>query len=235
MGAWQGSGHSVTTVGNRFSFPTVMSTLTPNRGSSVLSQHLHTTKKILQDLRSGAKCVWSGGIAVTPDTAEVRQTNGIDTLVTADACDGLVRRSRARCFRHPPPHSILEEQRRTDQQNPSRNPRSSSGLLELVREGSKHNRTHPRMPGLERTVYIAVLLMDSLSLHGHGQNSRLRRTFKLLPHRIVTVLGQRPALPELLSHGRLQCYQTTQTLVHQRSARTTTMDHLPPILPCSPS
>jgi hypothetical protein len=46
-----------------------------------------------------------------------------------DACCILVRRSGARRLRDPPLDSVLEEQARTSQPDPSRNPRPHSGLL----------------------------------------------------------------------------------------------------------
>ena len=68
-------------------------------------------------------------IAVTLDNAEVGKTSEMDAWTAADACCILVRCSRARRFRSPPPHPVLEKHRRANQPDPSRNPLSHSGLL----------------------------------------------------------------------------------------------------------
>jgi len=61
---------------------------------------------------------------VAPDKAEVRQVDEMGTWIVTDAHCILVLCSRARHPRDPLPDLILEEQSRTDQPNPSRNPLS---------------------------------------------------------------------------------------------------------------
>ena len=73
--------------------------------------------------------VQARSVAVTPDKAAVSQTNEMCAWIAIDTCCILVRRSRTRRFRDPPAGSVLEEHDRTDQSNPSRSPRSPSGLL----------------------------------------------------------------------------------------------------------
>jgi hypothetical protein len=107
-----------------------------SRGSSI-SQHLRATKKILRDVISDAKYVWSakgGGppnaprrrtdtqacrTAATLDSAEVQYTNEMDAWIATDAYRILGQHSRARRFRGPPPDSRLEKHVHIDQQDPS--------------------------------------------------------------------------------------------------------------------
>jgi len=66
-------------------------------------------------------------IAATPvDVTEVKRTNEIDGWIAADAWCVLGRHPRARRFRGPPLDSRLEEHGRTNQQDPSRDPRPHS-------------------------------------------------------------------------------------------------------------
>jgi len=51
---------------------------------------------------------------MTPDDAEVGQTDEMDTWIAADVCFILVRCSRARRFRNPLSHPVLEKHRRTN-------------------------------------------------------------------------------------------------------------------------
>jgi hypothetical protein len=78
-------------------------------------------------------------------------------------------------MRNPPLDSVLEEQARTSQPDPSRNPRSHSGLLEqgLRQRRPKPNRVNTRMPDLERGVYITLIFVDRFELQGRRQNLRL--------------------------------------------------------------
>jgi len=72
-------------------------------------------------------------IAATQGDAKVGQTNTMDKWTATDVCCILVRCSRARRVRSPPSYSVLEKRRRTNQSDPSRDPRSHPGLLEYKR------------------------------------------------------------------------------------------------------
>ena len=112
-------------------------------------------------------------ITATLDAAEVKRINEIDGWIATDARRALGRNSRARRFRSSPLDSRLEEQIRTDQQHPSRDPRPHSRLFEHGRERPRHYRTDPRMPDLEGGVRIPVFSVDPFSLLGRGENPGL--------------------------------------------------------------
>ena len=109
-------------------------------------------------------------ISVTPDKAEVSQTIGIGAWVVTNMRCTLVRCSRARHSRDPPPDSVMEERSHWNQPNPSRNPRSPSGLFGYTQERSKHNRVDPRVPDLEAGIHVPVFFVDRPCLCGRGQN-----------------------------------------------------------------
>ena len=113
-------------------------------------------------------------ITATLDAAEVtKRTNEVDGWIATDARRVLGRNSRARRFRSSPLDSRLEEQIRTDQQHPSRDPHPHSGLFERGRERSRPYRTDPRVPDLEGGVRITVFSVDPFSLLGRGENPGL--------------------------------------------------------------
>jgi hypothetical protein len=169
--------------------------------------------------------------------AEVRQTNESNVGIVTDVCCDLVRRSRTRCFRDPPPDSVLEEQHCTGQPDPSRNPRSRSGLLESRgrgRQRSRCNRTHPRMPGLEGGVHIAVIFVDQFELREQGPSSRLPRTLKVPPHQFITVPRRPSSSPPLLRDYPPRCW-TTRFPVRWGTTKRSTNHHHSPISPRSSS
>jgi hypothetical protein len=109
--------------------------------------------------------------------------NEFDTSITTDICRILVRCSRARSFRDPLLDSVLEEQDRTNQQDPFRNPRPHPGLLGqgLPLQGSRPDRTHPRVPGLEGGVHIRSSLWTNLNCKNKDKALTYLERSKSLP------------------------------------------------------
>ena len=101
--------------------------------------------------------------------------------ILTDPCWLVARRSPARRFRGCPSDSVPEERDRTSQPNPSRNHRTRSGPFGWVLQGPKRNRAIPSMSGLEGGARLAAFLVGQSQLRGRKQNSRLPRTFGILP------------------------------------------------------
>ena len=149
--------------------------------------------------------------------AEVRATNKLVIRAFTHMFPPLGPRSRTEYFRSPPPHPIQEKQARPDQPNPSRGPRSHSGLLEGGGQSPGHGRPNSRMPGLEGDHYITftfvvrsllrrrVIDKTHVNLDCSGSapaNAWLKRYQSPLPHHRLQVTPHAVAqLKSVVVHG----------------------------------
>ena len=221
-----------------------MSTLVPGRGSSI-SQHLHATKTILQNMVYDARYVRGGEgpcigteirarrISVAPDKAEVRQTSGTHVWIVTDVYFPPVRYSRARYFGDPPLDTIVEKYGSTNQPNPPRNPRTPSRLLGSTLWRLEFNRTNPCVSGLETDIHLTAFSVGRSRLRRpRGQNSCLPRTLKILSHQVITIQRRRSTSPRCLLSNHPPCYWTTQVSVRPGNARKFAKYFPPLATPC---
>jgi len=149
-----------------------MSSLAPGWGTSV-SQHLRATEKILQGVISNAEYVpsvetrrvgrlilkFAGSRVPWIQLRLIEPTKWMRGLQLIRDVFYLGRNSRARRLRGPPPDSRLEKHARTDQQDPSRNPRPHSRLCGYARQRRMRHRTDSCMPCLEGGFRVTVFLV----------------------------------------------------------------------------
>ena len=156
--------------------------------------------------------------------------------MVANACCISGRCSRTGRFRDPPPHSVLERQPSgTNQPDPFRNPRPHSGLLGSRPKRPVDDWTNPRMPGLERYLYIPFLLMGRFLLQGRRQNPGLPRTLKVLPHQRDTDQISRPVPRRSPPPDRPSRHWATQIPVRRDNTRKLSRHNLSAISPRSSS
>jgi len=165
--------------------------------------------------------------------AEVGPTKRGAWIVT-DVRNVLAQRPRARRYRDSPRYSGLDKRAGTNQPNPPRSPYPHSGLLGRTQQRPRCRRIDPRVPGLEGNLHVAVFLVDQVLLQGRGRNSRLPRTFKVLPHRPADRPGGKSASPRPPPPGHSPGHWPAQIGPYRRNTRKHTRHHRTPNPLCSP-